>query len=150
MKEQSVILMDDGVVKMTELCHRLTFGYAGNQNVYQFRVVPTGIWKDLTIRAHWHLESGETFAATFVSEAIIKVPAAVTKNAGSGRITFEGSDGTKTVTSADVEWRVKRNSGTDDGTMPEPNTPAWQDGMPESLEDATWFEKTPSTRESRE
>lgn len=27
---------------------------------------------------------------------------------------------------------------------------ALQDGMPESLEDATWFEKTPSTRESRE
>ena len=37
-----------------------------------------------------------------------------------------GSDGTKTVTSADLRYRVSANSGTEDGTEPEPGTPAWQ------------------------
>lgn len=131
MTEQSVILLEDGVAKITELRHRLTFGYMGNRNVYCFRVVPTGIWEGLTIRAHWHLDSGETVASTLLTEEVIRVPAAVTENAGRGCITFEGSDGTKTLTSADVEWLVKRNSGTDDGTMPEPNTPAWESFLEE-------------------
>ena len=55
------------------------------------------------------------------------VPASVTAQPGSGCITFEGSDGTKTVTSADLRYRVSANSGTEDGSMPEPGTPAWQE-----------------------
>ena len=54
------------------------------------------------------------------------VPASVTAQPGSGCVTFEGSDGTKTVTSADLRYRVSANSGTEDGTEPEPGTPAWQ------------------------
>ena len=54
------------------------------------------------------------------------VPASVTAQPGNGCVTFEGSDGIKTVTSADLRYRVSANSGTDDGTMPEPGTPAWQ------------------------
>ena len=54
------------------------------------------------------------------------VPASVTAQPGNGCITFEGSDGTKTVTSADLRYRVSANSGTEDGTEPEPSTPAWQ------------------------
>lgn len=54
------------------------------------------------------------------------VPASVTAQPGNGCITFEGSDGTKTVTSADLRYRVSANSGTEDGTEPEPGTPAWQ------------------------
>ena len=54
------------------------------------------------------------------------VPASVTAQPGNGCITFEGSDGTKTVTSADLRYRVAANSGTEDGTEPEPGTPAWQ------------------------
>lgn len=51
----------------------------------------------------------------------------VTSYKGEGRIVFEGSDGTKTVTSADVRYYVNKNSGTCDGTIPEPGTPAWQE-----------------------
>lgn len=50
----------------------------------------------------------------------------MTAQPGNGRVTFEGSDGTKTVTSADLRYRVSANSGTEDGTEPEPGTPAWQ------------------------
>lgn len=51
----------------------------------------------------------------------------VTSYKGEGRIVFEGSDGAKTVTSADVRYYVNKNSGTCDGTIPEPGTPAWQE-----------------------
>ena len=51
----------------------------------------------------------------------------MTAQPGSGCVTFEGSDGTKTVTSADLRYRVAANSGTEDGTEPEPGTPAWQE-----------------------
>ena len=39
---------------------------------------------------------------------------------------LEGSDGVRTLTSADLRYRVAANSGTEDGTEPEPGTPAWQ------------------------
>ena len=56
----------------------------------------------------------------------VEVPALVTAQGGSGTVTFEGSDGTRTVTSASVPYRVLSNSGTTDPTLPEPGTPAWQ------------------------
>ena len=37
-----------------------------------------------------------------------------------------GSDGVRTLTSADLRYRVAANSGTEDGTLPPPGTPAWQ------------------------
>lgn len=45
---------------------------------------------------------------------------------GTGCITFEGTDGSRTVTSADVRCKVCANSGTAEGTMPAPATPAWE------------------------
>ena len=45
---------------------------------------------------------------------------------GAGCITFEGTDGSRTVTSADVRCRVCANSGTAEGAMPAPATPAWE------------------------
>ena len=69
------------------------------------------------------------------------VPASVTAQPGNGCITFEGSDGTKTVTSADLRYRVSANSGTEDGTMPEPGTPAWQELVDAVHTDATAAEQ---------
>ena len=69
------------------------------------------------------------------------VPASVTAQPGNGRITFEGSDGTKTVTSADLRYRVSANSGTEDGTAPEPGTPAWQQLVDAVHTDATAAEQ---------
>ena len=45
---------------------------------------------------------------------------------GTGCITFEGTDGSRTVTSADVQCKVCANSGTAEGTMSAPATPAWE------------------------
>lgn len=57
---------------------------------------------------------------------MLTVPAAVTAVPGVGCITFEGTDGSRTVTSADVRCKVCANSGTAEGTMPAPDTPAWE------------------------
>lgn len=69
------------------------------------------------------------------------VPASVTAQPGNGCITFEGSDGIRTVTSADLRYRVSANSGTEDGTEPEPGTPAWQQLVDAVHTDATAAEQ---------
>ena len=103
---------------------QLLLGYAGNRGNYRLRIEQRGEWKGLTVCAHWHTPGAS--AATLVENGILTVPAAVTAVPGAGCITFEGSDGTMTVTSADLRYRVSANSGTEDGTTPEPGTPAWQ------------------------
>ena len=109
--------------------------------MYRLAVTATGEWAGLTIRAVWHLPGGGAPAATLVKDGYVAVPASVTAQPGNGCITFEGSDGTKTVTSADLRYRVSANSGTEDGTMPEPGTPAWQELVDAVHTDATAAEQ---------
>lgn len=101
-------------------------GYTKNKGVYRLLVTAEGEWEGLTIRCFWHLPSGSDPASSLVQDGAVDVPASVTAHPGNGCITFEGSDGVKTVTSADLRYRVGSNSGTEDGTMPEPGTPAWE------------------------
>lgn len=126
MIEQNVYLAENGVARTDGYEQVVRFGYAGNQNIYRLNVSATGEWQGLTIRAHWHLPDGQSPAATLVVDGVLDVPASATMQSGDGCITFEGSDGNRTVTSADMRYRVGNNSGTDDGTIPEPNTPAWE------------------------
>ena len=105
---------------------QLLLGYAGNRGVYRLRIDATGEWEGLAIRCFWHVPDGKDPASSLVVDGSVDVPASVTAQPGSGCVTFEGSDGTKTVTSADTRYRVSANSGTEDGTEPEPGTPAWQ------------------------
>lgn len=126
MIEQSVSLASNGVVKVTGYEQMLRFGYAKNRGVYRLAVTASGEWEGLTIRAFWHVPDGKDPASSLVVDGYVDVPASVTAQPGNGCITFEGSDGTKTVTSADLRYRVAANSGTEDGTEPEPGTPAWQ------------------------
>ena len=105
----------------------MRFGYTKNRGVYRLHVDATGEWEGLTIRCFWHVPDGKDPVSSLVADdGYVDVPASVTAQPGSGCITFEGSDGTKTVTSADLRYRVSANSGTEDGTEPEPGTPAWQ------------------------
>lgn len=104
----------------------MRFGYTKNRGVYRLHVDATGEWAGLAIRAFWHIPGGADPPASLVVDGYVDVPASVTAQPGSGCVTFEGSDGTKTVTSADLRYRVSANSGTEDGTEPEPGTPAWQ------------------------
>lgn len=101
-------------------------GYTKNKGVYRLLVTAEGEWEGLTIRCFWHLPGGTDPASSLVQDGAVDVPASVTAHPGNGCITFEGSDGVKTVTSADLRYRVGSNSGTEDGTMPEPGTPAWE------------------------
>ena len=96
----------------------------GNRGNYRLRIEQRGEWKGLTVCAHWHTPGAS--AATLVENGILTVPAAVTAVPGAGCLTFEGTDGSRTVTSADVRCKVCANSGTAEGTMPAPDTPAWE------------------------
>lgn len=126
MIEQSVSLASNGSVQVPGYEHLARFGYTKNRGVYRLAVTASGEWDGLTIRAFWHTSDGKDPPSSLVVDGYVDVPASVTAQSGNGCITFEGSDGTKTVTSADLRYRVAANSGTEDGTEPEPGTPAWQ------------------------
>ena len=141
MIEQKISLASNGVVKVPGYEQLLRFGYTKNRGVYRLAVTATGEWEGLTIRAFWHTPGGKDPASSLVEEGYVDVPASVTAQSGNGCITFEGSDGAKTVTSADLRYRVSANSGTEDGTMPEPDTPAWQQLVDAVHTDATAAEQ---------
>lgn len=121
-----VTLTSGGGVVLPGHASALALGYTKNRGVYQLNVTASGEWQGLIIRAFWHLPGGGAPASTLVVDGYVAVPASVTAQPGNGRATFEGSDGTRTVTSADLRYRVSANSGTEDGTEPEPGTPAWE------------------------
>lgn len=141
MIEQSVSLASNGVIKVPGYEQMVRFGYTKNRGVYRLAVTASGEWEGLTIRAFWHVPDGKDPASSLVVDGYVAVPASVTAQPGNGCITFEGSDGTKTVTSADLRYRVSANSGTEDGSMPEPGTPAWQELVDAVHTDATAAEQ---------
>lgn len=141
MIEQSVSLASNGVVKVPGYEQLVRFGYTKNRGVYRLAVTASGEWEGLAIRCFWHVPDGKDPASSLVVDGSVDVPASVTAQPGNGCITFEGSDGTKTVTSADLRYRVSANSGTEDGTTPEPGTPAWQQLVDAVHTDATAAEQ---------
>lgn len=141
MIELSVSLASNGVIKVPGYEQMVRFGYTQNRGVYRLAVTAAGEWEGLIIRAFWHVPGGSDPASSLVVDGLVDVPASVTAQPGNGCITFEGSDGTKTVTSADLRYRVSANSGTEDGTEPEPGTPAWQQLVDAVHTDATAAEQ---------
>lgn len=141
MIELSVSLASNGVVKVSGYEQLVRFGYTKNRGVYRLHVDATGEWAGLAIRCFWHVPDGKDPASSLVVDGSVAVPASVTAQPGNGCITFEGSDGTRTVTSADLRYRVSANSGTEDGTEPEPGTPAWQELVGAVHTDATAAEQ---------
>ena len=141
MIEQSVSLASNGVVKVPGYEQMVRFGYTKNRGVYRLAVTASGEWEGLTIRCFWHVPDGKDPASSLVEDGYVDVPASVTAQPGNGCITFEGSDGTKTVTSSDLHYRVSANSGTEDGATPEPGTPAWQQLVDAVHTDATAAEQ---------
>ena len=141
MIEQSVSLASNGVIKVPGYEQLVRFGYTKNRGVYRLHVDATGEWAGLAIRCFWHVPDGKDPASSLVEDGYVAVPASVTAQPGSGCVTFEGSDGTKVMTSADLRYRVSANSGTEDGTEPEPGTPAWQQLVDAVHTDATAAEQ---------
>mgnify|MGYP004513018671 CR=1 FL=1 len=142
MIEQSVSLASNGVVKVPGYEQLVRFGYTKNRGVYRLRVDATGEWEGLAIRCFWHVPDGKDPESSLVVDGYVAVPASVTAQPGSGCVTFEGSDGAKVMTSADLRYRVSANSGTEDGTIPEPGTPAWQQLVDAVHTDATAAEQS--------
>ena len=141
MIEQSVSLASNGVVKVPGYEQLVRFGYTKNRGVYRLRVDATGEWEGLTIRAFWHVPGGADPPASLMVDGAVTVPALVTARSGTGCITFEGTDGAKTVASADLRYRVSANSGTEDGTTPDPEPGAWQQFVDAVHTDATAAEQ---------
>lgn len=141
MIEQSVSLASNGVVKVPGYEQLVRFGYTKNRGVYRLAVTASGEWEGLTVRAFWHVPDGKDPVSSLVADGTVDVPASVTAQPGNGCVTFEGSDGTKVMTSADLRYRVSANSGTEDGTEPEPGTPAWQQLVAAVHTDATAAEQ---------
>ena len=141
MIEFPITLTSGGSVCLPGHAFALALGYTKNRGVYRLAVTASGEWEGLTIRAFWHIPDGEDPVSSLVVDGYVAVPASVTAQPGSGCLTFEGSDGTRTVTSADLRYRVSANSGTEDGTMPEPGTPAWQQLVDAVHTDATAAEQ---------
>lgn len=147
MIEFPITLTSGGSVCLPGHAFALALGYTKNQGVYRLHIDATGEWGGLTIRAFWHVPDGKDPASSLVVDGYVAVPASVTAQPGSGCVTFEGSDGTRTVTSADLRYRVAANSGTDDGSMPEPGTPAWQELVDAVHTDATAAEQAKTDAE---
>lgn len=141
MIEQSVSLASNGVVKVPGYEQLVRFGYTKNRGVYRLAVTASGEWEGLAIRCFWHVPDGKDPVSSLVIDGYVAVPASVTAQPGSGCVTFEGSDGAKVMTSADLHYHVSANSGTKDGTEPEPGTPAWQQLVDAVHTDATAAEQ---------
>ena len=122
---RTITLSNSGNVCLDGGGYILALGYECNRGIYQLQLRPTGEWDGLTIRACWHLPDG-TSTTTLAVDGCMDVPAAVTALPGTGCITFEGAAEGKTITSSDLRYLVGDNSGVEDGTLPEPNTPAWE------------------------
>ena len=126
MIEFPITLTSGGSVCLPGHAFALALGYTKNRGVYRLAVTASGEWDGLTIRCFWHVPGEKDPPSSLVADGYVDVPASVTAQPGNGCITFDGSDGIKIVTSADLRYRVSANSGTEDGTEPEPGTPAWQ------------------------
>lgn len=140
MIEFPITLTSGGSVCLPGHAFALALGYTKNRGVYRLAVTASGEWEGLAIRCFWHVPDGKDPASSLV-DGYVDVPASVTAQPGSGCITFEGSDGAKVMTSADLRYRVSANSGTEDGTEPEPGTPAWQQLVDAVHADATAAEQ---------
>lgn len=122
---RTITLSNSGNVCLDGGGYILALGYECTRGIYQLQLRPTGEWEGLTIRACWHLPDG-TSTTTLAVDGYVDVPAAVTALPGTGCITFEGAAEGKTITSSDLRYLVGDNSGVEDGSLPEPNTPAWE------------------------
>lgn len=129
MIERQIHLSSGGGAALQGYDGLLRFGYTKNRGIYALRVEADGEWQGMTLRAFWHLPDGNAAPSTLVADGLVEVPALITAVPGEGRITFEGTDGTRTLTSADVCYCVAENSGTEDSSLPQPG-PQGPQGKP--------------------
>ena len=143
MQEFTVQLFDDGSAQIggTGANLELRFGYSKNAHMYSVKFIRSKEWEDLYIRVHFHPEADiYDVEPVLAQNNIVDIPAMVTSMPGEGKLTIEGTDGYKTITSADIPYRVSENSGIDEGTDPEPGESSFQqfvDAVKKDAESAT-------------
>ena len=129
MQEFTVQLFDDGSAQIsgTGANLELRFGYSKNAHMYSVKFIRSKEWEDLYIRVHFHPEADiYDVDPVLAQNNIVNIPAMVTSMPGKGKLTIEGTDGYKTITSADIPYRVSENSGIDSETDPEPGESSFQ------------------------
>ena len=129
MQEFTVQLFDDGSAQIsgTGANLELRFGYSKNAHMYSVKFIRSEEWEDLYIRVHFHPEADiYDVEPVLAQNNIVNIPAMITSMPGEGKLTIEGTDGYKTITSADIPYRVSENSGIDSDTDPEPGESSFQ------------------------
>lgn len=127
MVDVELLLSDNGGVRIypTEWHNTIYFGYQKNVNIYRLHIVRSKVWQNLTVRAFFHTANKQDPPAQLFVGDYVNVPALITATTVGGVITIEGTDGMKALTTADIPYVVSKNSGVEDGTTPEPASPAW-------------------------
>lgn len=127
MVDVELLLSDNGGVRIypTEWHNTIYFGYQKNANIYRLHIVRSKVWQNLTVRAFFHTANKQDPPAQLFVGDYVNVPALITATTVGGVITIEGTDGMKALTTADIPYVVSENSGVEDGTTPEPSSPAW-------------------------
>ena len=151
MQEFTVQLFDDGSAQIggTGVNLELRFGYSKNAHMYSVKFIRSKEWEDLYIRVHFHPEADiYDVDPVLAQNNIVNIPAMVTSMPGKGKLTIEGTDGYKTITSADIPYRVSENSGIDSETDPEPGESSFQQFVDAVKEDAKSAEQAAKDAES--
>lgn len=151
MQEFTVKLFDDGSAQIggTGANLELRFGYSKNAHMYSVKFIRSKEWEDLYIRVHFHPEADiYDVDPVLAQNNIVNIPAMVTSMPGKGKLTIEGTDGHKTITSADIPYRVSENSGIDSETDPEPGESSFQQFVDAVKEDAKSAEQAAKDAES--
>ena len=151
MQEFTVQLFDDGSAQIggTGANLELRFGYSKNAHIYSVKFIRSKEWEDLYIRVHFHPEADiYDVDPVLAQNNIVNIPAMVTSMPGKGKLTIEGTDGYKTITSADIPYRVSENSGLDSETDPEPGESSFQQFVDAVKEDAKSAEQAAKDAES--
>ena len=127
MIDVELLLSDNGGVRIfpTEWHNTIYFGYQKNANIYRLHIVRSKVWKNLTVRAFFHTANKQDPPAQLFVHDYVNVPALITATTAGGVITIEGTDGRCALTTADIPYIVSENSGIEDGSTPEPASPAW-------------------------
>lgn len=138
MVDVELLLSDNGGVRIypTEWHNTIYFGYQKNANIYRLHIVRSKVWQNLTVRAFFHTANKQDPPAQLFVGDYVNVPALITATTVDGVITIEGTDGMKALTTADIPYVVSENSGVEDGTTPEPASPAWVQLVAEINEEA--------------
>lgn len=151
MKEFTVQLFDNGSAKIsgTGANLELRFGYSKNAHIYSVKFIRSKEWEDLYIRVHFHPEADiYDVEPVLAQNNIVNIPAMITSMPGEGKLTIEGTDGYKIITSADIPYRVSENSGIDSDTDPEPGESSFQQFVDAVKEDAKSAEQAAKDAES--